>query len=787
MAFDRHPSASAYSLFPSLQRQASGSGGVGNTGNLASTAVSHPSVLMQEQLRPSIIHHQGAHEDPFGLVSCALSNAKSRKPTDNTDCDGETGLQHLVSNILDEADLQDNFFSNGSHPTSNPVWSPLAEELLEYSQTEAKTQPNYIFPINHATFEALGKTQGQSVYKDLEKFVQHHNGITANQQWLLNLPNGDGDSYAQPPKKQPSGQPVPNTRDNYLSQIQQSKHGCTVPFKDRGNGQQKNHFPNLSNILRSESEKSGLCSPPYYENHFNRSSAKTSTNDEYTEKDINQLVNSLQSFMSVEDDGLYCGDFPNMQRQSMPMHYDDTMGEQCKITTPAMSLPSTPGLQAQRPLGRKFESEWMERNGGANNQTLNYHALLDLPGVSPQNTDHFEQQNSIFASSYCQNQHLNKMTMHRQNASIPNISINKFTKQHIQQARMEGKTKPAMQEQKKRNLMSTFLREGIPATTSPTSTDLRGDDRQGLSQNPFFEPMENLQFKRSDEENSIFGVGNTQQLLPLICPVNDLRRMSSVAINSSNNFSSRSTLCYGRAAPCMDTVDMWSASDWSFKSSANVTMAHNRENTYHCVAPTMTTSMMMHQGGPVFQLNLILDECFEQWKCLEKEREKAQAILSMTFHGKKTAAVINTNMCKTPANPSRVDHLIVKQMREQARVASLLDKMESLHNISFHTNIHTILNMHNTAVCITQARRKEEIANMSKHKSQRAHFTEERDTVLLAVALKDLAVTTRKLRTALWCAHQMTLPKPVRKQEQQAAQDATHTRRSPSPFKGYSF
>lgn len=36
-----------------------------------------------------------------------------RKPTDNIDCDGETDLQGLVSNILDEADSQDSYYSEG--------------------------------------------------------------------------------------------------------------------------------------------------------------------------------------------------------------------------------------------------------------------------------------------------------------------------------------------------------------------------------------------------------------------------------------------------------------------------------------------------------------------------------------------------------------------------------------------------------------------------------------------------------------------------------------------------
>ncbi|KAM6965869.1 meiosis-specific coiled-coil domain-containing protein MEIOC [Tautogolabrus adspersus] len=471
-----------------------------------------------------------------------------------------------------------------------------------------------------------------------------------------------------------------------------------------------------------------------------------------------------------------------MHRQTVAMNFDDSMGEQYKITPSDMSSQTTSGVQIQKQLGRKFGTEQIERNGGANNQTFNYQAYLDLPGFSPQNTDYFEQPKPSFASLNRQNRYQNKMTMHRQNASIPNIGMKQFTKQHNLQAKIQGKIKPPMQEENKRMLMSSFLGEGLPARPQ-SNTDMRGDEKQGISKNMYFDPMGNMQFKRFDDENNIFSAGNTQQLLPFACPVNDPRRMPSVTINSSN-FSSRHTQPYGRAAPCMDVGDMVSSNESAaFNSYVSDAMSHRGESTYH----GMTSPMVMNQGGPVFQLNFYLDECYEQWKCLEKEREQTQAILSMTFHGKKTATVINTNIPKTPQNPTRVDHLIVKNLREQARVASLLDRMECLHNIPLHTNIRTALNRHNMAISFTQARRKEEIDNMSKHQRQRAHFTEDRDTLLLVFALKDLAATTRKLRTALWCAHQMTLPKPVGRQEKHAPQEAPHSRRSPSPLEGYSF
>ena len=62
------------------------------------------------------------------------------------------------------------------------------------------------------------------------------------------------------------------------------------------------------------------------------------------------------------------------------------------------------------------------------------------------------------------------------------------------------------------------------------------------------------------------------------------------------------------------------------------------------------------------------------------------------------------------------------------------------------------------------------------------------DALLLVIALRDLAATTRNIRTALWCALQMTLPKPVKRQD--VDREATQTEqpeRGASPFEGYSF
>ncbi|XP_064410335.1 meiosis-specific coiled-coil domain-containing protein MEIOC-like [Latimeria chalumnae] len=86
--------------------------------------------------------------------------------------------------------------------------------------------------------------------------------------------------------------------------------------------------------------------------------------------------------------------------------------------------------------------------------------------------------------------------------------------------------------------------------------------------------------------------------------------------------------------------------------------------------------------------------------------------------------------------------------------------MEYLRGSPVHTNISTTLDRHLEAIHVTQARRKDEIINAANRQRQGApRYNSEKDVLGLAAAIKDLTVSTRKTRTALWCALQMTLPK----------------------------
>ncbi|KAF7225739.1 uncharacterized protein moto isoform X1 [Nothobranchius furzeri] len=761
---DGHQSRSVTSLQQTRQRQ-TGVSGVGSGRMPASFAPMAPRPGQDSTSYRSWFSSSQAEPSQ-------LSFPKNSKSIDEADCDGEADLQGLVSNILDEADSQDSFYS-GSLPTRNPIWSPKAlnEELLQYLQWEAKTPNNSSFPSNHLSHKAFSNVQLQSVLKNGDGLSQQSSGLGGNKQ-CFSLPNGD--NYSLHSQKPPPGLPLPQTHNTKPSHMHQMTDINMSPCNDRRNNQPLNNFPELSSIFHHQNEINNSCFDAHHGDHYTQSSVNSFWNENCVPEDPNQLVSSFQSFIPSEHNGTCHDDFPNIHKQTVGLHKDG-LPEQWKTSSPAMSMLSFPAMQSLKQLFGDVGS--VQRGRAEEARKQNHHACRGPLDFSPQHVEYFQKSKALSA-------HFNFPNQHQNGRSIPNetsnLRVNHFAKQ-VQPSHIQKNMNSQMERGKTKMQMSGFHGDGFSVRQQGNITEGR---IQPLSPYPHFNLQGNMQSARPDREKNTSGAGHAPHFIPLMYPVNDPRRCSGIPMSS--NFISRSTVPYGNGVSGMNVNEMMPTNEAAaFSSSVSNTKAHRAGNTFG-MAPALASSLMS-QGGPAVQLYVSLDDCYEQWRCLEKGRKKMEIFLKKNFPGKKTLITTSNSLPEYPPNPTRVDHLVINLMREQIKVESILVRMKCLCSIPLHISIEMALRNHYVALCITQARCKEGSDKWTKIQQQGVGFTEDRDNLLLIAALNELAATTRRLCTALWCTLQMTMQPPVLVQEHHACEEPTCTERCSSLFQGYTF
>ncbi|OXB56664.1 hypothetical protein ASZ78_003955 [Callipepla squamata] len=198
-------------------------------------------------------------------------------------------------------------------------------------------------------------------------------------------------------------------------------------------------------------------------------------------------------------------------------------------------------------------------------------------------------------------------------------------------------------------------------------------------------------------------------------------------------------------------------------SSDDFNCFHPYINDAMCDVPALRSEKQVKtRSGSARELNIKLQECYEQCRALQKERKETESTLAKNYPGKRIPSNNNALLPRLASNSSRVDRLIVDQLREQARVATLLGKMERLCSSPLHVNISATLDKHLEVIRAVQACRKNEIMNASNRQKQGApRSQDDRDVLALTMAIKEMSVVTNEVRTSLWCMLQMMLPKPA--------------------------
>jgi len=162
-------------------------------------------------------------------------------------------------------------------------------------------------------------------------------------------------------------------------------------------------------------------------------------------------------------------------------------------------------------------------------------------------------------------------------------------------------------------------------------------------------------------------------------------------------------------------------------SSANLANLQGKNRTIN-TSPSPGSNMAVH---------LRVQESRWQFQALESERKKTEAAIAKENPGARISSSNTILIPRLPLYPTKLDKLLVDSLREQARVLTLLHRIETA-TISGTSEFANLLAMWKEKILVVMAiRRKERMSNVEI-------------SVQLVDSLASMSLACRKARTVLW-------------------------------------
>jgi len=143
--------------------------------------------------------------------------------------------------------------------------------------------------------------------------------------------------------------------------------------------------------------------------------------------------------------------------------------------------------------------------------------------------------------------------------------------------------------------------------------------------------------------------------------------------------------------------------------------------------------------GSAASILLRVEEAAWQFQSLEKERKKTEAALAKQNPGKRVSSNNAVQVPRLPLSPTKLDKLLVDSLREQARVLTLLNRVEVIKNKSFGEDQYSDLAMWKQKIQVVMMIRRRERMKQGEDNGE-----------MLDEAIAIMSAASRKIRTVLW-------------------------------------